>query len=341
MTHASELTSTRSAAVSQSALERAGKGLSHEQARTLIHNDMSDARQRMSGTLDQLAERLNPNRFKRQLQNDIRDATIGRVRTMARDTAGRMNDGRTTMMDTVRENPIPAAMAAVGIGWLFMNRSRTSESRGRYATRRSSSRHQQEWALQERTGVAYGSGATGFAPENTAERAYSSSERWNEAGDWSRREGEREHEGAIESVKERAQQAGETVRERAEGAREMAMERTEQAKHRARELASTTREKSMNAGRATRERAMRMERRVEETYSENPLALGAAALALGFVAGMGAPGTRKEAELMGEASETFKERVKDELEDVKEKAQHVGSRALEETKEAAKEEMRT
>ena len=42
-----------------------------------------------------------------------------------------MNDTRDTLVDTVRRNPIPAALAGIGIAWLLMNRS--SSNRGRSA----------------------------------------------------------------------------------------------------------------------------------------------------------------------------------------------------------------
>ena len=342
MTQTTDVARTGSAPVGETALRRAGNGISHDEARTLIRDDIADARQRMSGTLDELAERLNPNRLKRQVQNDIRDATIGRVKTMARDTAGRVSDTRHSIFDTIRENPLPAAMAAVGIGWLVKNRSHTSERRYE-SYGRSTSRSHDEWAAQDRYRTAMGSGATGaFAPESSAERAYDRDELWREAdgsdrGSRTEHMKERAHD-AREAARERAQHAGEAVRERTSQARDMARERAQQTGERARELASTARERTMDMSRATRERALRAERRVEDSYFENPLALGAAAAALGFVAGISAPATRKESEWMGDARDNFVERAKDEFEDLKEKAQHVGSRALEETKEAAREE---
>ena len=53
----------------------------------------------------------------------VHDATIGKVTTMAREASDTMIQTGDTMMDTVRRNPIPAALVGVGLAWLFMNRS--------------------------------------------------------------------------------------------------------------------------------------------------------------------------------------------------------------------------
>jgi hypothetical protein len=37
-----------------------------------------------------------------------------------------MNDVRDSLIDTIRQNPLPATLAGVGIGWLLMNRSRSA-----------------------------------------------------------------------------------------------------------------------------------------------------------------------------------------------------------------------
>ena len=34
-----------------------------------------------------------------------------------------MNDTRESLVETIRQNPIPAAFAGIGIAWLLMNRS--------------------------------------------------------------------------------------------------------------------------------------------------------------------------------------------------------------------------
>ncbi|WP_394824911.1 DUF3618 domain-containing protein [Pendulispora albinea] len=63
-------------------------------------------------------------------KQSVRDATIGRVENIATQAGDFMNTTRDTLVDTVRQNPIPAAIAGIGIAWLLMNRS-TSHHRRR------------------------------------------------------------------------------------------------------------------------------------------------------------------------------------------------------------------
>jgi hypothetical protein len=94
-----------------------------------IRADISQTRQRISHDLDELGEKLNPQNVKAQIKDGVREATIGRVEQMARNAG----DG---MMQTIRSNPIPAAMAGVGLAWLYM--SRGSGQSGRSTTTYSS-----------------------------------------------------------------------------------------------------------------------------------------------------------------------------------------------------------
>ncbi|HEX2765937.1 MAG TPA: DUF3618 domain-containing protein [Candidatus Limnocylindria bacterium] len=81
-----------------------------------IRSDIEETRVEMGGTLHELGERLEPGNLVHQAKENVRDATIGRVE----ETAKGMSD---MVMDTIRSNPIPAAMAGAGLAMLWMNRS--------------------------------------------------------------------------------------------------------------------------------------------------------------------------------------------------------------------------
>jgi hypothetical protein len=101
---------------------------SHEAAQ--IESDIVRTRREMSGTIDELQRRLDPERFKEQVRSQVREATIGRAEHMVADVKDSARSVRAGVLDTIRENPIPAAMAAIGIGWLFMNGGSRSPSYG-------------------------------------------------------------------------------------------------------------------------------------------------------------------------------------------------------------------
>src|SRR5688572_28778585 len=86
-----------------------------------LRADIDRTRRRISEDLDELGQRLNPQNVKAQIKDGVREATIGRVENMARQAG----DG---LMQTIKDNPLPAAMAGIGLAWLFMNRSGAQSS---------------------------------------------------------------------------------------------------------------------------------------------------------------------------------------------------------------------
>jgi hypothetical protein len=93
-----------------------------------IRADIEDTRVEMGDTLQELGDRLDPGNLVEQAKENVREATIGRVE----ETAKGMSD---MVMDTIRRNPIPAAMAGAGLALLWMNRSNdSSNGKGRSAS---------------------------------------------------------------------------------------------------------------------------------------------------------------------------------------------------------------
>jgi gas vesicle protein len=221
-----------------------------------IRAGISQTRERISQDLDQLGERLNPHNIKADIKEGIREATIGRVEEMARQAADRLNNASSGFAQTIRENPLPAAMAGIGLAWLIMSNGKSSHSAsyGQY---------------QER-------GRLDTAKEKVSEFA----------------------EQAQEKVSDIAGQAQETV-----------------------SSAATPRVEGLR-----------------NSFEESPLTLAAGVIALGLVAGMLTPVTRREARLMGDVGEKVVDKVSEVARETSEKAQHVAQRAIEETKNAAREE---
>ena len=81
-----------------------------------IRAEIDETREEMGGTLNELGDRLDPAHLVTQAKENVRDATIGRVE----DTAKGMTD---MVMDTIKKNPIPAAIAGAGLALLWANRA--------------------------------------------------------------------------------------------------------------------------------------------------------------------------------------------------------------------------
>jgi tetrahydromethanopterin S-methyltransferase subunit F len=88
-----------------------------------IRASIEETRERISHDLDEIGERLNPHNVKEDIKEGIREATIGRVEDMAREAGQRLNQASSGLVQTIKDNPVPAVIAGVGIAWLFLGQS--------------------------------------------------------------------------------------------------------------------------------------------------------------------------------------------------------------------------
>lgn len=109
---------------------------------------IAQARGELGNTLEALREKLEPGRIAEQAKETVREATVGKMHDVvgdmvggmvggvvhrAQDVMGSVVGGRnyrgTSMIDTIKENPMPAALIALGVGWLYMSSNRQRDSR--------------------------------------------------------------------------------------------------------------------------------------------------------------------------------------------------------------------
>ena len=107
------------------------EGMTEDEAAEVaeIRADIEDTREEMGGTLNELGDRLEPGHLVNQVKENVREATIGRVEETAKGVS-------TMVMDTIKRNPIPAALAGAGLAMLWANRSQAPQhgSTGSYAS---------------------------------------------------------------------------------------------------------------------------------------------------------------------------------------------------------------
>ncbi len=75
----------------------------------------------MSETVDAIQDRLSPENLKQQAKDRVKEATVGKAQ-----------DAGSGIMDTIRQNPLPAALTGIGLGWLFVNARKQSSYRSPY-----------------------------------------------------------------------------------------------------------------------------------------------------------------------------------------------------------------
>ncbi len=300
-----------------------------------IRAEISDTRDRMSTTLDAIGERLNPHHVKEQVteqvkesidqvKDSIRGATIGRVEDMAHQAADRMSETKRGVVDMVRDNPIPAAMVGIGLGWMMLNggSSDSNDVTQRYASADRSLRNR---SMQQGSGRGYGGNSYGDSyAGGSGGSGYGDS--YGSRGQGGSGSGSSDT-GMADSIRDKASDIGGSVKN-------AAGDMTDSVKGAAGDLADRAQDVAGSVAQGTRVGA----RKVEDAFYENPLLTGAVTLALGLAAGLAAPRTHTEVQLMGDARDQFGDRMRHVAQDTKHKAEHVAERVMDETKNAVKQE---
>ncbi len=93
-----------------------------------IVSQIEETRTEMAGTIDQIGHRLQPQTIANEAREKVREATVGKVERMVSDAGQSVQRTSNGVVDTIRQNPVPAALAAIGVGWLAMKMRDQSSS---------------------------------------------------------------------------------------------------------------------------------------------------------------------------------------------------------------------
>lgn len=285
-----------------------------------IQEQIERTRANMSETIDAIQDRLNPQRIGEQVRDQVREATIGRAEHMVSDVTDSAREAGSSFVDMIRANPVPAALAALGLGWLWMKRPNSGAS----------ARH-----------MRYG-GYAGYRNGDANDYAH------RDSGHRDDYRGYRSHEGpagpvdAVRQTGQRAQQAaGQTV-DRVQEAAGQAVGAVQgaagQVAGSVQQAAGQMQDSAQQLGTQVQYGAMQARYSLEDALYETPLGVGAIALAVGVAVGLAAPSTDFENQMMGEARDSVVHKAQDTAQDTLHKAQHVAERTIDTTKETAKQE---
>lgn len=294
-----------------------------------IRQRIQSTRAHMSETIEQIGGHLDPAHLKQEFKAGMREqveetksAARAKVRNMTHQMEDTMHHTRRTLMDTVRENPMPAAMVGVGLGWLMAEgRKHYSDGNGRHMPER--------YGAVRVTRDFPDPYATGY-DDPVAEVDVRAVEVDRESRGEDLR-GRAEH--AKEDAREKASEMADRTREKAQQARDAASQKMDEARGRA----SEAKQRAQQKWHETEARARRMEHGLERNLRENPLAAGAAMVAAGFAVGMMVPETEREREMMGSARARVGERAHEKADEIGEKVKHVAEETARTARSTAEE----
>jgi len=234
--------------------------------------DIETTRSQMSQTVDELGDRLAPSAVADRAGSAVREATVGKIEAKVNDMTTAASDlvsnaGQTAqeagggIVETIRRNPVPAVMAGVGLGWLWMNRSQTSGT---------------TWSSGRR------SYQSGWMAGDEGWR------RTNGDSTWAGRSGQSGSGGIGQTIGDRAHEASSAVGDAADSARRAAGNAVDDLGMNASRAAETV---GMTASDAMAQ--------AQQAVESNPLAFGALAVAVGTAIGLALPATQAEKRVMG------------------------------------------
>lgn len=251
--------------------------------KTQMHQEISELKGTVKHEVREIKETLKTELD--DAKSAVRAATIGKVENMVKVATDAVNEARTSIVDTIRENPIPVALIGFGALWLVMNGRSSGAARRRMSG--------EAGAFDK---------AIGRVEDLTENAAIKVRDATGKAG---HAVGNLAHEAA--------DAAGELAHDAKDAAGNMA--------HRAQDVAGTVATK-------TKEGASNMGHRLVTTMHDNPLAVGAAVLALGTAVGLLIPRTNREDELMGAARDHLLEKAEQAARGAVDMAQKRASEAL-------------
>jgi hypothetical protein len=281
-----------------------------------IRREIERTRSQMDRNLDALEQKLTPSQLAMEAWGLFRGGSTA---------------GASRLWRIAKEHPGPAAVIGVGLAWLMTDASKRDSDNTRrdygpryegaygYSGRRGFS---SDWETEEREGRF--SSALHDAKDRVTGAAGTAKHAVSDAAST-----------AKHAVGDAASSAKHAVGDAASSAKDAVLDAANSAK----EAMAGAKERVVDATASARERTRYQARQAQmgfwQSMEERPLAIGAAALALGVVAGLMAPSTRKEDELMGETRDRLMERAREVGEEALEKGKQVASVAVDTLKEEA------
>ncbi|MDQ6882810.1 MAG: hypothetical protein M3077_01040 [Candidatus Dormibacteraeota bacterium] len=273
---------------------------------------IESARSDMDQTIRAIEDRLKPDAVKARVKHAVKEATVGQMERKIGTVKDSINYNSSGVVERIRQNPMPAALAGLGLTWLFFSK----KPAGRYDQRyyRPGSSFQPEYGYAG--SYPNRQGDITQAPGRVADKAGEvAGQVTGTIGDAASQVGATVGETASQvgaTVGETANQVGATVGQTASQVGETLGNTADQVRY-------TTGQWAWQAG----QQVQRVQTNLQKTMEENPLPVGLAVLGLGALVALMVPKTSTEDRLLGET----RDRLADTAQDVTQKVSRVAQRA--------------
>jgi ElaB/YqjD/DUF883 family membrane-anchored ribosome-binding protein len=307
---------------------KAGRAPIDEQDTDAIVGEIEQTRAALCCTMDALQERLSPEALKeqaRELMEDageqVRGATIGRAQHALNETQRGIRGMGGNMFDTIRNNPIPAAMVGLGLGWLWFQGQSSNKSqnwRGNYRQRRGGYGNEPWLGRRGTYDTSYGYASEGYGSEGYGSEMERDMPDRSDAGSM------------VNRAKESGAEVADKLQEKASDIQDKAGQVADEFGNRADRMMDEFQERG-------RWMASTGQGQIERILQDAPLTAGGLALAGGIALGLLIPSSEQENQWFG----GMRDDVMDQMKETAQEAQEKLKRAAEEMTQEAKNETKS
>jgi gas vesicle protein len=295
----------------EDAMNRSDEG--GEPSSRKIQADINRTRSNMDRTFDAIESKLTPGQLLQEAWGIFK---------------GGSGAGASKAVQIAKQHPLPAAVIGLGVGWLLLDSSRASEKL------RERNRSRQSYAGTPDYPGTRDAWRTRGERGDRGERG----ERWEDEGEGRLGAAKDAVKNAAGSVADLASNAKEKVSDFAGQAGDKLGELTDQVKEQASDLTDKVKEQASDLGSRVQRGTRKARLGFWQFLEERPLAVGAATLALGLLAGLSIPSTDVEDGLMGETRDQLLDSAKETGREMLDKGKHVADAAVDAVKQAAEDQ---
>ncbi len=271
----------------------------HEQVETVREHVAEAVHEQIEQVREHVAEAVHDQI--ETVKGNVREATIGRVEHMVNSFTGPSYDGGhsdNSIIETIKQNPVPAALMGIGLAMLLRNRNTTggqgtSGSYGSY-----------------NAGGGYRGGNYGYNSPNEHRQPPSV------------------------HVGEAADAAKEKLGDVADAAKDKASQFADQAG----DLKDRAQSNVSQFGDQAQQQVGQAKSWLDQNMRDNPMSVGALALVAGLAVGMTLPSTPVENRMLGETRDNLVGQVQAKAQDTMQKVSNIAQEVGDTVKETAKQE---
>ncbi len=292
---------------------------------------IEQTRSELGQTVDAIQQKLSPGNLADEAKSAVQDATVGQVGQAVGTATNAVQQAASgvestaagvgsTVVETIKQNPVPAALAGVGLGWLIVSmRQQASKQPSRGST--PGGRNQGYPDSSNPYGWYYNQGApTGY----TGQGGYPG-------------QGQQQSQGGLSGMADQAQSTvGQAVNQAQDTASQMASQAQGTASEMANQVQDTASQVANQAGQTMQTATTGLQRLMQE----RPLAVGIMAIGLGAAIGLAVPETEKEDEMMGSARQDLVQRAQQTAQQTFQKVETVAEHTIDAAKQEAKQEVK-